>query len=362
MENKINYESLGSVDSPSDPRDYRISDIASLNGDYQVPPNYTVSDYAPDNTKQLVNSCVAHCLTKMKRYFTKKSYSIGFLYGYRKNNQHQKTGLIPREACANLCEIGDCLKSDFDCDIEYPSILKTLEEHNINDLINKANNEKSLSYIRLEASEIKEYISKYDMPIMVIYKVYDNFYESKTNGGYIPTFGKGSYKGNHAMVCFEYRQDLLTNDNSWGNTGNHGLYYIDINSPLIKEAWAIVDTKIEKPKSGWEKYQTPAGMKWKYKKDNGTYACNEWLQIGQDWFKFNEYSIALCNEWFKDTDGKWYFLDENCYMTTGWLLWKGNYYYLYPQVGMPKGSMATNTVVDKKYYVNDNGCWDWITR
>ena len=49
-------------------------------------------------------------------------------------------------------------------------------------------------------------------------------------------------------------------------------------------------------------------------------------------------------------------------MTTGWLLWKGNYYYLYPQVGMPKGSMATNTVVDKKYYVNDNGCWDWITR
>lgn len=32
MENKINYEFLGSVDSPSDPRDYRISDIASLNG------------------------------------------------------------------------------------------------------------------------------------------------------------------------------------------------------------------------------------------------------------------------------------------------------------------------------------------
>lgn len=362
MTNNIDKELFGVIDSPSDPRDYRISDVASLDTNIEMPMNYRVTDYETDNTRQLANSCVAHCLAKIKRYFKKKSYSVGFLYGYRKEGQHQRTGLIPREACSNLCEFGDCLKSDFDYDIEYPSILKTLEEHNINNLVQKASMEKSISYIRLEASEIKEYLSKYDTPIMVIYKVYDNFYDAKTNGGYIPTFGKGDYRGNHGMVCYEYRGDILSNDNTWGNTGDNGIYYIDVNSPLIKEAWAIMDIKIEKPKCGWEKYLTPSGIKWKYKKEDGSYASNEWLQIGQDWFRFNEYSIALSDEWFKDSDGNWYYLDNNCYMKTGWVLWKGNYYYLYPQVGKPKGSMATNTIIENKYYVDKNGVWDWITR
>lgn len=353
---------LGSIDTPSDPRDYRFDDVTCSNDEIKIPNSFKLDDYIPDNTKQIGNTCVSHVLTKIKRYFKNKNYSIGFLYGYRKENQHQRTGLIPREALSNMCEFGDCYKEDFNYESEYPNILKYIENVGTDNLLQKANKEKSISYIRLSKDEIKEYMIKNNAPVMIIYKVYDNFYDAKINGGLVPSIPSGDYKGNHAMGCFGWDGDLLINDNSWGNVGDNGLFYVDINSSIIKEVWALTDIKVEKPinKDAWEKYLTPSGTKWKYKKD-GRYVTNDWLNIGNDWFRFNEYGIALQNEWFKDSNGYWFYFDENCYMKTGWLLDKGNYYYLSPIHDGCYGHMVTDTVVDGKYKIDSNGCWDWKT-
>lgn len=353
---------LGSIDTPSDPRDYRLSDVTCSNDEIEIPNSFKLNDYIPDNTKQIGNTCVSHVLTKIKRYFKNKDYSIGFLYGYRKENQHQRTGLIPREALSNMCEFGDCYKEDFNYESEYPNILKYIENVGADNLLQKANKEKSISYIRLSKDEIKEYMIKNNAPVMIIYKVYDNFYDAKINGGLVPSIPSGDYKGNHAMGCFGWNGDLLINDNSYGNVGDNGLFYVDINSSIIKEVWALTDIKVEKPvnKNDWEKYLTPSGIKWKYKKD-GKYITNDWLNIGNDWFRFNEYGIALQNEWFKDLNGYWYYFNENCYMKIGWLLDKGNYYYLSPVHDGYYGHMVTDTVVDGKYKIDSNGCWDWKT-
>ena len=46
--------------------------------------------------------------------------------------------------------------------------------------------------------------------------------------------------------------------------------------------------------------------------------------------------------WLRDTDGKWYFIDENGIMKTGWYKdYDSHYYYLKPAAGGPMGSMAT---------------------
>ena len=266
--------------------------------------------------------------------------------------------MILRQACANICEIGDCYKETFPYDIEYPKIKNKLNEVSPNKLINEASNEKALSYIRLDKSEIKEFMYKYNTPVMIKCKVYKNFYESKTNGGYIPKFGSGEYKGNHAMVVFEWKDSELSLDNSWGNTGDNGAYYIDVDSPLITEAWAIIDIKIEKTKSYWEKHETPGGTKWKYIKD-GKYVTNDWLNIGNDWFRFDSYGVALQNQWYKDNNGYWYYFNENCYMVIGWQLINGDYYYFNNNHDGYYGRMLCNEWSPDGYWLTESGKWNW---
>ena len=43
-------------------------------------------------------------------------------------------------------------------------------------------------------------------------------------------------------------------------------------------------------------------------------AFNEWQKEGDDWYRSNEEGIAYQNEWFKDTDGKWYYFGNDCKM------------------------------------------------
>ena len=349
---------LGAIDSPTDLRDYRLSDLVTCADDVDIPKNFRLEDYVPNSTRQTANSCVAHSISKIKRYYKQRDFSVGFIYGYRKESDHQGEGLILRQACANICEIGDCYKETFPYDIEYPKIKNKLNEVSPNKLINEALNEKALSYIRLDKSEIKEFMYKYNTPVMIKCKVYKNFYESKTNGGYIPKFGSGEYKGNHAMVVFEWKDNKLSLDNHWGNTGDNGVYYIDVDSPLITEAWAIIDIKIEKPKSYWEKYDTPSGTKWKYIKD-GKYVTNDWLNIGNDWFRFDSYGVALQNQWYKDNNGYWYYFNENCYMVIGWQLINGDYYYFNNNHDGYYGRMLCNEWSPDGYWLTESGKWNW---
>lgn len=116
---------------------------------------------------------------------------------------------------------------------------------------------------------------------------------------------------------------------------------------------------------------------WAFKKENGTYASNEWLYIrNQDrneWFRFYE-NGSLVSGWYVDSNGVWYYLSVDHdgsfgAMKTGWILGNDGYwYYLNPS----NGAMMTGwqTIGGKWYYLNptiygqtwipdQNGGWIW---
>ena len=74
---------------------------------------------------------------------------------------------------------------------------------------------------------------------------------------------------------------------------------------------------------GWEAH----GNAWKYKQADGSYVTNAWMQ---------------------DTDGKWYYFNQNTYMATGWLLIDHTWYYLHAI----NGDMQTGWLMD-----SSDGYW-----
>lgn len=58
-------------------------------------------------------------------------------------------------------------------------------------------------------------------------------------------------------------------------------------------------------------------------KDNATITyltVNNWQRCGDAWYRSNEKGICYQNRWYKDTDGKWYYFDNNCQMVTSKLV------------------------------------------
>ena len=349
---------LGAIESPTDLRDYDYSMVTGSSEKIDIPEKFELDYDIPIQNQGNVGSCVAHALMEMKSYIDNSMYSVGFIYGNRKEEDWQGHGLIIREALKCIVKNGDCFKESFDFNIEYPEIRNKMSEIGIDKLYAEASQFKSLAYIRLSADEIKEYLVKYKKPIMIVVRVYKNFYTAKSNKGIIPSEPVGAYKGNHAMVIVGYDKDTLKMVNSWGNiTGDNGYYYLDINSSIIKELWALEDVKnVNRPKKnfGWEKVlpKTPADtVKWKYVKENGNYACNEWIKINSDWFYIGADELMYEMKWVLYKN-KWYFLGENGYMYySKWCLWKNKWYYL-----GESGAMAKNQWIGK-YYVDENGVW-----
>ena len=64
------------------------------------------------------------------------------------------------------------------------------------------------------------------------------------------------------------------------------------------------------------------------------------------------------NEW-EYINSNWYHFDQNGIMQTGWFLYDGNWYYLYPannNAGKSVGVMAQNTTIDG-YFISQDGIW-----
>jgi len=136
---------------------------------------------------------------------------------------------------------------------------------------------------------------------------------------------------------------------------------------------------------------------WKFMKDDGTLAMNEWLQVDDEWFHFDEEGLlqtgiteingkkyflndditrgTLGNQlsgWVKAEDNKtyylsdsgvvqtgwkfingiWYYMNSTGVMQTGWQKIKGKWYYMNSSGSMAKG---WRKVDDKWYYLNSDG-------
>ena len=351
----------GSIESPSNPNDYTFDNLYM--GELKEPPNSYKLDWIYNILNQgNIGSCKAHALKRIKDYIDNGNYSIGWIYGNRSNSDWQGAGLISRETLKHCVDDGFCENELFNYNIEYPSIADKIDKIGKDKLMNNANKHKSLAYIRLGNDNIKSYLFNYQKPILIDVKVYSNFYQANTNGGYIPKFAEGNKLGGHSMIIIGYDNDNLIIVNSWGgNRGDKGIFYLDINSPIIKELWALEDElNVNRPKkSGWEEIKPtkPSEItRWKYIKD-GNYLKDCWLGLNNNWFRFKD-EYAISNDWFKDSNGDWYYFDNNCYMKTGWVYWKGDYYYMNTNHDGYYGKMLTNQWVDNgKYYVDENGVW-----
>lgn len=82
---------------------------------------------------------------------------------------------------------------------------------------------------------------------------------------------------------------------------------------------------------------------------------NQWVQKGIHWVYYNADGNILRNGWFKDPNsGKWYYLQTNGYMTTGWRFIDSEWYFFNKSGAMQTGWMK-DSVTGKWYYFYDNG-------
>ena len=384
MENKF---VLGAIDSPVDLRDYDYSMISCSGDKVDIPKEFILDYDYPILNQGLIGSCVAHALSCMKSYIDgvnkDNMYSVGFIYANRQEDDFQGTGMITREALKNLVKYGDCKKSSFPVNEEYPAIVDTLNKYGKQKLLDEADDYKSLAYISLEIENIKEYLVKYKKPVLITVRVYENFYEANSNGGVIPSDPEGNKRGGHAMLCIGYKEDTLIIINSWGDyNGDKGKYYLDINSSIIKELWALEDKKqIKEPekkkyKVGWNK----DNKGWWFSTDGESYCKEEWKQIKGEYYYFNKEGYALDGEWIQSpTSKKWYYLEEDtCKMLSNcWIKDKGKWYRLEKDGSMltgwfqdsdskwyyldiDQGYMYADTtiLIDGEYYsFDDSGAW-----
>ncbi len=116
--------------------------------------------------------------------------------------------------------------------------------------------------------------------------------------------------------------------------------------------------------------------RWMYKHYDNTYTLNDWEQINNKWYHFDEKGRMqtewqkIDDEWYyfiekgemvtgwKRIEGKWYLFDESGIMQTGFCSRNSDIYYLKSNGTMTVGWMKID---DKWYYFNENGSMCKIT-
>ena len=92
----------------------------------------------------------------------------------------------------------------------------------------------------------------------------------------------------------------------------------------------------------------------RYLKDDGTYATEEWVQVGEGNYYFDENGNSAAG--WKRVNKKWYYLDPATgMMKTGWFQnTDGNWYYLDDETG----EMLSKTRTPDGFWVQKNGIYD----
>ena len=113
----------------------------------------------------------------------------------------------------------------------------------------------------------------------------------------------------------------------------------------------ITGESVTTRKLGWNQNETG----WWYCTDvqNGYYYKDTWKKIEDNWYYFGSLGYAKENEWFKDTDGKWYWLKDYCSMAKSEWLWIDGECYCFDI----HGGLYINQKTPDGYYVDETGAW-----
>lgn len=244
---------LGSIESPLDLRDYRISKLVNIGKQY--PDSYYIKYNGQVKDQGTVGSCVAHSLSYIKEIQEEKEsnsfsyFSPGFIYANRTKNDYQGEGMIAKEALKCLLNKGEVHQYDFPFNYEYDRIKPIFKQYNaLNYLNNVAAEYKIGTYFKIESfNDLKMSLISYG-PATVSVPIYSNFYTIDNENYHIGLPDKDDIcLGRHQMTILGYDNDEIYLLNSWGKYfGKDGYCYIPFNYPGL-EIWGVTDTKFPKP-------------------------------------------------------------------------------------------------------------------
>lgn len=218
------YRNLNPViPSPPDERDYRVGakvDIADNFSD-----EYAVWQPPVEDQGQ-VGNCVAQSIANIFECWEHregkkhKDFSVGYIYG-----MSDRFGMIPREACGYTVDEGDVYRDVWEALYENPECHEL--RMNVSDEI-KSKAKRMGEYVRIYSLvELKAFITKYQLPVMIIAKGAD--YAWYASGGY------------HATACFGWnKSDELLYTNSWGAGGCYGDGTGAMSFDKLTEIWGII--------------------------------------------------------------------------------------------------------------------------
>lgn len=136
-------------------------------------------------------------------------------------------------------------------------------------------------------------------------------------------------------------------------TDGHKEYYSTscpgTNYPLesIKNA---ISTNSSSTIQGWNKNNT--GWWYCTDVDNGYYYKDQWKEIDNEWYSFDNQGYARQSTWIQD-GGRWYFLQNSCKMAKSCWFWINDECYCFAV----SGALYVNTTTPDGYKVDINGAW-----
>jgi len=230
---------LGVIPSPPDERDYRYSAYARVYR--ELPAEFSLTTRRVDN-QGAVGACVACSLGLAKDWQEEREtgkpmcFSRQFIYSNRASTHHQGSGMVPREALAQLRHYGACQE------YLWPGLVEYGRETWPEGVLKAAAPYKVTTYVRVEQSFIPEIKSAvYELgPVLYCVPVHSNFRPDAD--GKIP-MPSGSLLGYHAMAIIGWRPGGWLVQNSWGEDwGLAGCCWIPWDYPSL-EIWAVTDAE-----------------------------------------------------------------------------------------------------------------------
>ena len=236
----------GCMPSPPDSRDYTRESVCLAS--QPIPETYLSTGMKVLNQGS-VGSCVAHACATALGYGEKlggsapHDYSRGFIYGNRRDTDHQGEGMYLRQALKQLNHCGDCEYVDFPYNEAYPKVKARIEADKEN-LLAKAAPHKITNYFRCYTDEDVKLALLNQGAVVISIPVYNTFAADCP----VPS-ADDVYRGGHAMCVVGWDETGWIIQNSWSATwGKKGCLHLPYEYP-VNEFWGItVNSTIPQPK------------------------------------------------------------------------------------------------------------------
>lgn len=197
------FKFRGVKPSADDDRDF----VACITSESTNFPKEYLSNATDVLNQGSIGSCVAHAcasaLSQSEETQIKKhnNFSRGYIYGNRREADHQDEGMIIREALKNLNHCGDVLYDDFPYNLVYPRVKKLINDDKEN-LSKKAFAHRVTEYSRCYSeSQIKNAIIE-NGSVIICVPVYKNFGRDLHKPS-----DKDKCTGYHAMIIVGWTKD-----------------------------------------------------------------------------------------------------------------------------------------------------------